>query len=105
MQHDDNLIDQLARLPDKRRLLLSRYKSHRDFGASPDLCSIFTSRLEALLTEYTSPLSTPESVMKKLIHIEKDFRDMGYFEEPLRVIRKNLEAKFETLLRNRSADD
>ncbi len=101
MQHDNNLIDRLASQHNQNCPLHSTYRSHRDFGASPDLCSIFSSRLDALVTEYKSPVSTPESVMRILIAIERDFCDMGYFEEPIRMIRKNLETRYGMHLDNR----
>jgi hypothetical protein len=69
------------------------YDSPRDFGASTALCSLFITRLEALVSEYTSSASTPQKVMLKLNALEDDFKDMGFFEEPLHMIRKSLEAR------------
>ena len=93
MIQPENIIDELVCQHDKNHFLLEMYDSPRDFGASSTLCSLFITRLEALLSEYTSSASTRKAVMRKLTALEDDFRDMGFFEEPLRMIRKSLETR------------
>jgi hypothetical protein len=93
MNRPEHLIDELVCQHDKNLFLLEIYDSPRDFGASTTLCSLFIIRLEALLSEYTSSTSTRNTVMRKLTALEDDFRDMGYFEKPLKGIRKSLEIR------------
>lgn len=93
MIQPENMIDELVCQHDKNRFLLDMYDSPRDFGASPTLCSLFITRLDALLSEYTSSSSSRKAVMRKLTALEDDFRDMGFFEDPLHMIRKSLETR------------